>query len=409
MEKLGQLIHNKVTSKNWKPIKPGRRCRTLSHFFFADDLVLFGEATQQQAEVMWDCLNTFCGFSGQLVSIEKSKMMFSKNTYRSAIALIKSVTDIPCADTLGKYLGIPLNMGRISRLTTIETLEKVRSKLANWRANQLSLAGRFTLIQASSVPVPFYQMQVANIPSSICSEIDKLHRKFLWGSTDSQRKIHLVNWDTVCKPKAWGGLGIKPMGSMNQVLLAKLGWRVLKEQDQMWANIMLSKYLDNYIHSKFYPKQQCSQTWRGITKSADLLTKGAVWKIGNGQEVMFWTDKWLHSGPIIENIPVADRANIYLHDRVADYILADRWDVVKLNGVLSSALVEEIRRLSITHRPDNLIWAPTVEGQFSVVSSFQNNNLQDWIMQNLSCKKKRKGGPGCPLCHLLLEDLALEE
>lgn len=48
-------------------------------FFFADDLLLLGEASVGQMHTMLDCLNLFCEASGEMVSTEKTRMLVSKN------------------------------------------------------------------------------------------------------------------------------------------------------------------------------------------------------------------------------------------------------------------------------------------------------------------------------------------
>lgn len=45
MEILGQLINKVVDEGRWKPVKASRGGPGVSHIFFADDLLLFGEAT----------------------------------------------------------------------------------------------------------------------------------------------------------------------------------------------------------------------------------------------------------------------------------------------------------------------------------------------------------------------------
>ncbi|KAL4307008.1 hypothetical protein AHAS_Ahas16G0235300 [Arachis hypogaea] len=42
-------------------------------------------------------------------------------------------------------------------------------------------------------------MQTMKIPTTICSKIDKICRDFLWGNNEEDRKVHLLNWDKVCK------------------------------------------------------------------------------------------------------------------------------------------------------------------------------------------------------------------
>lgn len=57
----------------------GRGGPPLSHLFFADDLILFGEANLQTAEAMNKVLVELCNQSGRKVSLSKSMPCFSSN------------------------------------------------------------------------------------------------------------------------------------------------------------------------------------------------------------------------------------------------------------------------------------------------------------------------------------------
>ena len=57
IECLNHIIQNAVASGEWKPVQASRRGPSLSNLFFADDLILFGEASVQQAKVIKACLN----------------------------------------------------------------------------------------------------------------------------------------------------------------------------------------------------------------------------------------------------------------------------------------------------------------------------------------------------------------
>lgn len=50
------------------------------HLFFADDLILFSDATCGQTRVLKTCLDLFCDLSGQDVSNAKSVLYVSPNT-----------------------------------------------------------------------------------------------------------------------------------------------------------------------------------------------------------------------------------------------------------------------------------------------------------------------------------------
>lgn len=64
----------------WKLVSYGSL--GISNLFFANDLILFGEATKHQAEVMNEVLGEFCTFSGHIISKEKSLIYYSQNVER---------------------------------------------------------------------------------------------------------------------------------------------------------------------------------------------------------------------------------------------------------------------------------------------------------------------------------------
>ena len=69
MVRLGHLVNQAMTNGRWKPIKLAKYGPSLSHLFFADDLLLFAEATEDQIITIMDCLNLFCSASGQKISL----------------------------------------------------------------------------------------------------------------------------------------------------------------------------------------------------------------------------------------------------------------------------------------------------------------------------------------------------
>jgi hypothetical protein len=75
MDKLSHMISHLVNEGKWKGIKVGRTCPTLSHLMFADDLLLFGQATEDQMNCVKHILEKFCVQSGQKVIQEKTSNM----------------------------------------------------------------------------------------------------------------------------------------------------------------------------------------------------------------------------------------------------------------------------------------------------------------------------------------------
>ncbi|XVF01308.1 hypothetical protein REPUB_Repub04eG0076700 [Reevesia pubescens] len=81
--------------------------------------------------------------------------------------------------SLGTYLGVPIHSQRVSKATYKSLLDKVKKRLSGWKANQLSVAGRATLVQSVSSSIASYTMQSTKLPIFVTIEIDKLNRNIL--------------------------------------------------------------------------------------------------------------------------------------------------------------------------------------------------------------------------------------
>ena len=137
---------------------------------------------------------------------------------------------------------MPLLHTRVSQHTYQNIIDKVERRLLGWHASLLSLAGRITLTQTVLQAIPVYAMQTTSLPIGINMKIDKACRKFIWSGTSNQQRMSMVSWDTLCKPKAYGGLGLKELNVMNKALLMKLSWRIISAKDSLWVQVLCTKY-----------------------------------------------------------------------------------------------------------------------------------------------------------------------
>ncbi|CAN1146010.1 LINE-1 retrotransposable element ORF2 protein [Linum perenne] len=192
MERLSHIIDEAVACGDWKPIALSPGGPQLSHLFYADDLILFAEASEVQARVIRKCLDRFSAASGQEVSREKSAIFCSKNTNRHVSSLISLLLGIPLTQNLGRYLGVPILHDRVNVHTYQDILDRIDSKLAGWKVKSLSLAGRVTLAQSVLAAIPAYPMQTSVLPAKTCEEIDRRIRNFVWGTTGEGWKVPLV-------------------------------------------------------------------------------------------------------------------------------------------------------------------------------------------------------------------------
>jgi len=118
----------------------------------------------------------------------------------------------------------------------------VEKRLQVWYHKYLSRAGRLILIKAVIEATPVYWMTLAWIPGGILSRLQSICTRFLWKGHQSGKLFAWVKWDTVVKPKHWGGWGIKRLDLFSNALAAKLGWQLLTS-DSLWTRVVQVKYI----------------------------------------------------------------------------------------------------------------------------------------------------------------------
>ncbi|XP_058722219.1 uncharacterized protein LOC131594138 [Vicia villosa] len=112
-----------------------------------------------------------------------------------------------------KYLGVKVGGSPRSTSMWKDLIVFIRKRLAVWRAS-----------------------------TKMLNEIRAIQSNFLWSGGDVRKSIHWVCWDTVCKTKEEGGLGIKNVEIMNVALISKWKWRILNENDAVWSGILKARY-----------------------------------------------------------------------------------------------------------------------------------------------------------------------
>lgn len=234
------------------------------------------------------------------MNFNKSSLYFSLNTSNQNKNETVTILQIQHKTTIGKYLGIHNIVLWKDAMNGSELCRRVKQKLAGWKANTLSKIGRLTLIQANLTCMPNHRMSYFKCPHKIISQLNKDCGHFFWGNT---KNWNPVNWKNVCRPKQAGDLGIKNIEHFNRVCLAKLGWKVLFDKENWWANIVRRKNLrtDSFMETK--AKQNHSTSWKGILGVKDIISKGMRWVVGDGKDILFWTQKYVFPHPLFHLTP----------------------------------------------------------------------------------------------------------
>ena len=138
--------------------------------------------------------------------------------------------------------------------------------------------------------MPIYLFSVLAAPKSIIKKIKNIHRNFLWGWKEGNRKWPLVDWQTICTPKALGGLGLRDPLDKNKVMSAKIWWRWVNYEDELWAKLWHPKYEPQWPqHSlvRFKENLPGSSIWKIAQENRGLVQKHSFWEVRNGQHARF--------------------------------------------------------------------------------------------------------------------------
>uniref|UniRef100_A0A2N9G7V8 Reverse transcriptase domain-containing protein n=1 Tax=Fagus sylvatica TaxID=28930 RepID=A0A2N9G7V8_FAGSY len=88
---LARMINREVLRGAIKGVKVNPGADAISKLFYADDVILFYDAKTSEVEALMQCIEKYCLWSGQTISVEKSGIFVSKGVHRNFIAQVESL------------------------------------------------------------------------------------------------------------------------------------------------------------------------------------------------------------------------------------------------------------------------------------------------------------------------------
>lgn len=106
-----------------------------------------------------------------------------------------------------------------------------------------------------------------------------------------------VSWSDVCLPKQEGGLGLRSLKDVNNVMCLKLIWRLSSNRSFLWV-----KCIHCYLIRKgsFWSIKSNSVAgswmWKKLLKMRELAKSFHKMEVNNGKQTSFWYDNWSSLG-----------------------------------------------------------------------------------------------------------------
>ncbi|KAK6154068.1 hypothetical protein DH2020_013707 [Rehmannia glutinosa] len=186
-------------------IKINRHAPSISHLFFADDTLLFGHATVEEAQHLKFAIDLFEKASGQRLNHDKSGVLFSPNTDPALASQIANILGIPIVESHGKYLGLPSIIGKNKRDIFACIQDRVWKRVSGWKEKTLSQSGRDILIKTIIQAIPTYAMSCFRVPDVILDKIQAMAANYFWSGSADGKKFHWLAWNKLAHKKDRGG------------------------------------------------------------------------------------------------------------------------------------------------------------------------------------------------------------
>lgn len=316
-------------------------------------------------------LETYEELSGQKINTQKSTVTFSAKTPPEVRTRVKATLSIDKKGGIGKYIGLPENFGRKKSDIFASIVDRIRQKSHSWMTRFLFGAGKQIMLKAVLSAMPCYTMSCFKLPLSLCKQIQSLLTRFWWDANPEKRKMCWVAWSVLTLPKHAGGLGFRDIEAFNNALLAKIGWRILKEPQSLLARVLLRKYARDVSFLHCTVPTTASHGWQSIMAGRDTLLRGLSWVVGNEEATRVWGDPWLSFKSPSKSIGPPNLEAINL--RVSDLLcpLTNQWDLDKI--ILHLPQYEDtILRIITSSAPslDTLVWLPEKQGVYSTKTGY---------------------------------------
>ena len=115
--------------------------------------------------------------------------------------------------------------------------------------------------------------------------------------------MHWVSWHKISLSKSTKGLGFRSMNDFNDSFLVNQYWRLLHNPNALWVRVLKSIYFPFTPFLEATVGKGSFWIWSSLIRGKDILKKGLLWRVGNGQGINIWRDGW-----------VVDNSNFKIHN-----------------------------------------------------------------------------------------------
>ncbi|KAA3478223.1 protein ECERIFERUM 1-like [Gossypium australe] len=249
--------------------------------------------------------------------------------------------------------------------------DRLKQRINNWSIKHLSQGGKEVFIKAVLQAIPTYTMSFFLLPKLLCSDLENIMNSFWWDKNGGKKGMHWCSWKALSVAKEAGGM-FRDLNYFNIALLAKRGWRLLRNPNSLLAHTLKAKYYKNSDFIKSELGNLPSFTWKSLWATKGLILQGMGWRIGDGKAVSIWNGNWLSGNETLNSQNTDMNTNL---ENVADLFESNmrRWDEGLVHNTFTAIVAEKILSIPLSRNlhEDFIIWQGEPTGELSVRSGYR--------------------------------------
>ncbi|GKA87051.1 RNA-directed DNA polymerase, eukaryota, reverse transcriptase zinc-binding domain protein [Tanacetum coccineum] len=179
MEIFTLIFQQKISENGNFKYHHGCSILKITHLCFADDLLVMCHGDVGSVKVVKSALDEFSCASGLYLNLGKSTI-FCGSMDRVTIDNILVFLPFKRGKLTVRYLGVPLVAKKIRIKDCKSLIDKVKTRIHDWKNKSLSYARRTQLIASVLASIQVYWASVFKLPKTVTKDIERIFKAFLW-------------------------------------------------------------------------------------------------------------------------------------------------------------------------------------------------------------------------------------
>jgi hypothetical protein len=153
----------------------------VTHLLFADDSIVFLEASVESMQALKEVLTAYEVASGQKVNLQKSSVFFGDGCSQESKVELKASLGMTEEALSKRYLGLPTVVGRSKEGCFQYINERSGAKVSGWKGQGLSKKAKEILVKSVLQATPTYPMSCFKFNKQQCKKLSAISSNFWWG------------------------------------------------------------------------------------------------------------------------------------------------------------------------------------------------------------------------------------